>query len=180
MLIVIVVALTSVEPGGPKWRRFPIDRRTRSGESLPSRGRTPRRVPVSGRATKGNPANIPEPRPPERSGTRVLRMPAAERTVGNGICSEDASRCAGVGSLTTLRRTGAGVASRGECVSSAEKGRFSCGLRWRRGARENSEERTARRARAYQEPHQVSEVSSLWPNGRKQAREFGKMDPYLR
>ena len=34
--------------------------------------------------------------------------------------------------------------------------------------------------RAYPEPHQVSEVSSLWPNGRKRAREFGKTDPYLR
>lgn len=130
-------------------------------------------------ATKGKPANIPAPRRPERNGS-ILVVLAVERTVGNGFCLEDAFRRAGVGSMTTLRRTGAGVGSSGECVSVGEKGCIFCGLRWRRRARENSGERNTRTTRAYPEPHQVSEVSSLWPNGRKQAREFGKIDPYLR
>ena len=129
-------------------------------------------------ATKGKPAKIPAPRCPERNGDDSSA--AVERTVGNGLCLEDTFRRAGVGSLTTLRRTGAGVGSSGERVLVAEKGRILCGLRWRRRVRENSGERITRAARAYPEPHQVSEVSSLWPNGRKQAREFGKIDPYLR
>ena len=80
------------------------------------------------RATKGQPANIPAPRRPERNGTREA-IPAVEHTVGNGFWLEDVSRCAGVGSLTTLRRSDAGVGSSAECVRVAEKGRIPCGLR---------------------------------------------------
>lgn len=57
------------------------------------------------------------------------RGPAVERTVGNGFWFEDVSRCAGVGSLTTLRRSDAGFGSSVERVRVAEKGRIACGLR---------------------------------------------------
>lgn len=143
----------------------------------------PEQCSAAERATKGKPANIPAPRRHERSGIRSVPLGgrvAAERTVGNGFWFEDVPRRAGVGSLTTLRRKHAGIGSSAERALVAEKGRRTRGLRWRRGARENSNERIALTARSYPEPHQVSEVSSLWPNGRKQAREIGKMDPYLR
>ena len=78
---------------------------------------------------------------PSRAERSRRSRPAAERTVGNGLWSEDVSRCAGVGFRTTLRRSDAGVGSSAECVRVAEKGRTNCGLRSRRGTRENSDER---------------------------------------
>lgn len=133
------------------------------------------------RETKGQPANIPAPRRPERTrARRAIGDARASVPSATASGSKTSSVRAGVGSLTTLRRARAGVGSSAERVRVGEKGRCSCGLRTRRRARENSNERSARTASAYREPHQVSEVSSLWPNGRKRAREFGKMDPYLR
>jgi len=131
------------------------------------------------RQTKGQSANIPTPRRCERTRVPSDRR-AGERSVGNGFWLEDVLPHVGVGSLTTLRRTRAGAGSSAECVRFGEKGRCTCGLRQRRRTRENSSERAYETTGTYPEPHQVSEMSSLWPNGRKWAREFGKIDPYLR
>jgi len=131
------------------------------------------------RQTKGQSANIPTPRRCERTRVSSDRR-AGERSVGNGFWLEDVLPHVGVGSLTTLRRTRAGAGSSAECVRFGEKGRCTCGLRQRRRTRENSSERAYETTGTYPEPHQVSEMSSLWPNGRKWAREFGKIDPYLR
>lgn len=111
---------------------------------------------------------------------RAARAIRSRPTVGNGVWFGDVSQCVGCRSLLHLRRGDGGVGPAGDVAILAEKGHTCRGLRSHCATLEKPNERTNATNRAYPEPHQVSEVSILWPNGLKRAKEIGKMDPYLR